>query len=156
LTLGMRMEAELQIPFICVESIWLTLFQEKIVEGAAYEAEGQRRVVEGVRKALRENEQVVLESTGTALWFPHFLESLRAVADVELIRVSAPEEVCLARVRRRDSTKHIAVSDDQVKEINRHAQAVVMPWATVLDHLTPSDADAFIASWRRRGRSRNV
>lgn len=148
-TLALRIEAELGIPFVRVEPIWLALAAEKAFEGPAFDAEGQQRVLAEVGRRLSESGRAVLESTGTAPWFASFVARLRALGEVELVKVSAPRELCLERVRNRDPSAHIPVSDDRVEQINRLTEAVDLPWSEVLENLTQADADAFIA--RRAG-----
>lgn len=120
------LDERFSIGFVRVEEIWLKLLKEKTYQGLAFDEEGQRRVLEAIVSKSEEN--VVIESTGTAPWFDVFLGKLRLVGSVKLIRIVAPPTICLERVRSRNQSEHIPVSDERVKEINSVAENVILPW----------------------------
>lgn len=142
--LGSRLEREVAIPFVRVEPIWLDLAGTQRLSGASYDAVGQERVLAAVESGLRSSPCVALESTGTAPWFPSFFEKLPSLGRVVAIRVRAPTDVCLARVRGRQYSEHIAISDDRVREINVIAERVQFDWSFVIDNNSQSDADSFV------------
>jgi shikimate kinase len=142
--LGTRLEREAGIPFVRVESIWLELARTKRLEGSALDTAGQERVLNEVETSLEATDSVVLESTGTAPWFPHFLAQLESLGRVAAIRVRAPAADCLARVRNRDSQLHIPVSDERVQEINAIAERIELKWALVVENNTHKDANSIV------------
>jgi hypothetical protein len=142
--LGTRLERKAGIPFVRVEPIWLEIARTEQLKGEAYDNAGQARVLSAVEDALRGSPRVALESTGTAPWFPSFLESLGLLGRVAAIRIRAPAAVCLSRVRCRPGQDHIPLSDDRVQEINAIADSIQLPWALILDNNTQGDADTFV------------
>ena len=146
--LAARMEAELGIPFLRVEPIWLALSAEMAPGSLEFDNEGQRRVLANAQTLLSANSQLVLESTGTAPWFANFLAGLKEMATVTLVRVRVPLAMCLERIHARDATQHIAVSDDRIGEINEIACRLDLPWSATVDNVSVDEANAFIASVR--------
>lgn len=60
--------------------------------------------------------------------------SLKQKYEVKLIKVSTDLDECLRRVKTRDSSNHIPVSDEKVEEYNRIAASVSHAWDTVIDN----------------------
>ena len=127
-TLAARMEREFGFAFVRVEAIWMELAKEVEPTAPQFDVEGQLRVMDAVRQCLWAQSTVVLESTGTAPWFGHQLEQLGALAPLFLVQVKAPLSVCAGRVRQRDTSFHIDVSDDRIAEINAIAAQVDLDW----------------------------
>lgn len=128
-TLGALLERDLGARFIRVESIYLQVLQaHPNVDPASLEPLGFEAILKELDCVAQSNRVVCIESTGTAGYFPTFLARLQAQHRVTLVRVVALAEICIARVKRRDAIGHIAVSDERVREINRVAASVRMPW----------------------------
>ncbi len=77
-------------------------------------------------------------------WFDAFLDRLRTLGNVCLVKVSAPASQCLERVRTRDRAQHLAVSDARVAEINAVAEDLDLPWSMAVDNRTEADASQCI------------
>ena len=75
-------------------------------------------IEKGIRTTLTECDQLVFESTGLTIYFDHMLASLKRDFKVVMIQVLADPNLCLSRVKTRDQSIHINVSDDQVNAIN--------------------------------------
>lgn len=149
--LGVRMERELGMTFVRVEPIWLQVAREIGADAPDFDECGQQRVLDAIQIELPQGFSIVLESTGTAPWFGVFLAKLGQLAEVRPVRVTAPAELCIDRVRTRDRSQHIAVSDDDVALINRIAAGVELPWYYEVENGTPSDASRFIERLRQGG-----
>lgn len=52
---------------------------------------------------------------------------------------------CVERIRTRDASIHIPVSDDQIQRINTLAERVTLAWAAEIDNRGPLDVDAATA-----------
>ena len=76
----------------------------------------------------------VLEVTGVAPQLPSLIERLQSHHTVKFVKVSAPADVCLQRVRERDQSTQVDVSEARVLEINRLAAAVEYPWDLIVDN----------------------
>lgn len=146
--LGAAIHREFGVPFVRVEDIWLELKKENALQGKAFDDEGQRRTISALHGPLNESGSVVIESTGAAPWLGEFLDRLKALGDVHLIRVRVPLDVCLRRVQRRDASLHIPVSDDRVREINAIADKISLPWALEIDNSDDVSPEAIVAAFK--------
>jgi shikimate kinase len=136
-TIGALVDAHTDIRFIRVEPIWLSL---KAGE------DGWRKVEATIDAAFERGDKVMIESLGAGDEFRAFHASLKRKYTLKMIRVYADLATCLARVKRRDSADHIAVSDDKVEQYNRIAAAVVYDWDLEIDNNGPAaDADVLAA-----------
>jgi hypothetical protein len=88
----------------------------------------------------------MIESLGIGEEFRAFCDSLEKKYSLRLIRVSASVEACLDRVKNRDNTEHIPVSDERIEELNQLASIVHMDWALEIDNdRFVSDSDILAA-----------
>jgi shikimate kinase len=147
--LGTLAEARLGARFLRVEPIFQEVQRNSTATGTARDAEGYGRVLEAVAEALAAHDLVVLETTGASPALPLFLEGLRGLGRVRLVAVRAPLDRCLERVRSRDQSVHIPVSDQRVTEINALAAQVELPWDLVLDNGGPAPEAELLAGLRR-------
>ena len=122
--IGDLIERELGIPFMRVEPIFKRLRRDREITDAEYIREGFS-VVEGkLRTLFEESQEIIIETTGTADEFWRMTERLSDLCSVVRIRLDVPLDLCLERVRTRDASLHIPVSDEQVEWINRLALEV--------------------------------
>jgi shikimate kinase len=145
---GSLIENELGVRFLRVEPIFLENMRSSRLTGAARDAEGYAKVLAEVDAVLSGEPGIVIESTGASESFPAFLDALRARYEVRLVAVRAPLDRCLERVRSRDRTDHIPVSDERVAEINARAAAVELPWDLELDSGGAASTGAILAQLR--------
>lgn len=146
--IGQLASEALALRFLRVEPIFLENMRRSRLTGVAQEAEGYREVRARVDAALRAEPRVVIESTGASTAFPAFLDALRSAYEVKLVAIRAPLDRCLERVRTRDRTDHIPVSDDRVEEINARAVAVALPWDLEIDNGGPAPAETILRQLR--------
>jgi hypothetical protein len=64
--------------------------------------------------------------------------SLKNKYEVKLVKVYADLEECFRRVRTRDNSEHIPVSDEKVEEYNKIAASINHPWDVVIDNNSPA------------------
>ncbi|MCM2313654.1 MAG: AAA family ATPase [Thermoanaerobaculia bacterium] len=133
-TIGRLLEAELGIHFFRVEPLFLEVRERMGASHPDYERTGFELTVQRLVDALAAHDAVSFESTGASSWFEWQLAHLREVARVELVRVVVGPEQCLERIRGRDASLHIPVSDDRIAEINAIAARVVLPWSAEIDN----------------------
>jgi hypothetical protein len=146
-TIGALAEGELGIAFLRVEPIYLSIIEANPhLSGAELEPVGFGALLGAVHELARTRRVICLESTGTAGYFPEFLRQLQVRYRVCLVRVSAPADVCSARVLARDRTDHIPVSDERVEEINRIAAAVSLPWDLEIDNSATGNEGAVVSA----------
>lgn len=135
---GTLVERELGIRFLRVEPIFLEHQRTSPLTGAARDAEGYAKVLAAVGGVLEREPRVSIESTGASPAFMPFLEQLRSRAEVAVVAIRAPLDRCAERVRTRDQTLHIPVSDDQVAAVNARAVQVRVPLDLDLDNGGPA------------------
>ena len=75
-----------------------------------------------LRESLNNSDKIVFESTGLTVYFDRMLKDLRRDFSVVTIGIRANDDLCLKRVKTRDLSIHINVSDDEVNEINRQVK----------------------------------
>ncbi len=110
---------EFQIKFLRVEDWAKEVKKERQIDQADYLDEVFKVIENGVRNSLRTYSEVVFESTGLTDQFDSMLTSLRKDFKVVTIAIQTDSKLCLNRVKTRDQSIHINVSDDQVNTINQ-------------------------------------
>jgi hypothetical protein len=84
------------------------------------------------------NNKVMIESLGAGEGFARLHKSLKNKYQIKFIKVESALDKCLERVRNRDSTTHIPISDDKVEEYNKIAAQVSYNWDLVIDNNSPA------------------
>ena len=115
---GMLFHKYRAIRFVRVEDWAKQIRRERDVCNEAYIREVFETIERGIREALQKEDQIVFESTGLSDAFDRMLKRLQTDFRVVTIRVIADRIQCLDRVRKRDQSLHIPVSDEQLELIN--------------------------------------
>jgi shikimate kinase len=123
--IGSKVHQNTTIEFLRVEPIWL-----KLVPGE----DGWETVEKLLITCFIQRDEVMIESLGAGAGFDRLHGSLGKNYTVKLIKVSTNLEECLSRVRNRDNSNHIPVSDDKVQEYNQIAASVDHPWDVIVDN----------------------
>lgn len=147
-TIGALIERELGVSFVRVEPIFLRVRDALGADHPELEQRAFAAVREALVEALRTNEAICFESTGASRETAPLLEALSRHARVLPVQVTARPEQYLPRVRSRDLSIHIPVSDDRVEEINALAAGVEMHWAARIDNSGELDAEGILAEVR--------
>ena len=116
--IGMLIEQHFWIPFVRVEDWAKHVKRDRDVFDDAYVKAVFEVIEAGIRERLLYTDVLVFESTGLTAHFDRMLENLKRDYRVTTIGVHAESATCLARVRARDQSIHIKVSDDDVERIN--------------------------------------
>jgi shikimate kinase len=147
---GTVIERELGVDFFRVEPVFVAAAREPGGSGPASWAEGFRRVEEEIdRRFALGARAVAIESTGASDLFPPFLARQRAARDVRILRIEAPLEVCLERVRSRDARDHLPASDDLVREVHARSAALELEVHAMLDNAERASDAAIVAAARK-------
>lgn len=125
--IGTIMQSELGIAFIRVEDWAKQVKKDRAVDNEAYLEEVFTTIGKELIKCLNEKDQVVFESTGLTQYFDQMLDRLRKHCPVITIGIHAGSDTCLSRVRSRDQSIHINVSDNQVEMINKKVRERCFP-----------------------------
>jgi shikimate kinase len=132
--IGKLIEDRFNIPFVRVENIFKNIKQDRHFSDKSYIKEGFKLLEKEIRKRFEEADALTMESTGLTDGFGQLLESLKKDFTVKLIKVHAGPELCLKRVKERESKEHINVSDNDVKKINELALKVKFDYDLVIDN----------------------
>lgn len=133
--IGSVLEKYLDVKFLRVEPIFLELMrQEPELQGIALEKRGFQIVLTQLDELAQKYPILCIESTGCAYTFSELLAALRQGFRVFLIHVQAPLNTCIERVMKRDTSAHIPVSDDRLREINERALLIDLPWDLEIDN----------------------
>ena len=117
--LGDLMQRHSGIPFLRVEDWAKKVKKDRAFSDETYLKDVFETIEQGVRACLENNGACSFESTGLTAHFDKMMSSLSKDYHVRTIGVQCPPEVCLQRVKHRDQTMHINVSDEHVEQINR-------------------------------------
>ncbi|WP_414583932.1 hypothetical protein [Scytonema sp. PCC 10023] len=127
--IGSQVNKNTNIKFLRVEPIWL-----KLAPGE----DGWERVEKEIEKEFQQHSKVMIESLGAGEGFNRLHSSLRNKYEVKLIKVSADLKECLRRVRNRDNSDHIPVSDEKIEEYNKIAASINHKWDAIIDNNGPA------------------
>jgi predicted ABC-type ATPase len=147
-TIGEILATDLGLHFLRVEPIFLDVRAQLGASDSRLEPAGFQAVLRALRDALGLHDIICFETTGASAHVSWLLEALRQEARVLLIRVLAAPDQCLARIRARDASIHIPVSDDQIDRINAIAHTVALPWTAELDNRGPLDRTFIVSTVR--------
>lgn len=127
--IGTLVNSQTDIKFLRVEPIWIDYLQNQ-----PKDRDGWDIVEEEIDKLFTSNDKVMIESLGAGEGFAKFHKSLMNKYKIKLIKVESALDKCLERVRNRDSSNHIPISDDKVEEYNKIAAQVSYNWDLVIDN----------------------
>ena len=135
--IGSLIQERLGINFIHVEDIWRSMKQKRFSKN--YYSVGFGLVKQEIKNQFRNSDIVTIESTGASQYFEPFLRELEAMYALKLVRIVTSPETCLGRIKSRDSSIHIPVSDNIIKQINREALKVDLEFDSVIENENSSD-----------------
>ncbi len=124
---GTLVQEHFDIPFIRVEDWVKNIKRNRSVLDPDYIREVFTAIEHGIRESLQDHTILTFESTGISEDFDRMLSSLRQDFRVITIRLEAHPDICLQRVRDRDTMIHIPVSDAEVMAINQLVLEKNMP-----------------------------
>jgi shikimate kinase len=135
--IGTMLQDKIGIQFFRVEDIWLSHKSVRVTN--KYIQDGFTLVEQEIDRLLINKNRITIESTGTTKCFIMFLERLKTKYDIKLIKVQTSPELCLTRIKSRDLSVHVPVSDDIVTQINQDALKVDLNYDLIIDNERSSD-----------------
>lgn len=135
--IGKLVSTHTDIQFIWVESIWLSLQPGE---------DGWNKVEQVIDTTFKSHNKVMIESLGAGEEFSKFRASLEKKYTLKTIWVYADLDTCLARVKSRNSTNHIPISDDKVEQYNQIAATVTYDWDLEINNNAPASDDTILAA----------
>ena len=139
--IGNLLSERLSIPFLRVENIFLKTKTNDPLKDQNYISSGFTNVEKEIRSLLTGIDQLTIESTGITTQFDTMVSNLKKDFIVKLIKISAFPDLCFKRVKDRDQSDHISVSDDQVLEINKLAAKVSLDYDLIIHNNIQTDED---------------
>ena len=106
------------ITFVRVEDIARKVKKNREIEDESYLNEVFTEIESHLRNILKNRTDIVFESTGLTTHFDRMLKNLKQDFRVISIAVKADPELCLKRIKNRDQSIHINVSDNEAIYIN--------------------------------------
>jgi shikimate kinase len=108
-----------KIHFVRVENWAREIKKDRDPEDENYIREFFEIIEKGISDHMNHYDEVVFESTGISHYFDAMYNHLKTIYQVIRIKIEADLQLCLKRVRTRDQSIHINISDDLVKKINQ-------------------------------------
>ena len=136
---GKLLSERLAIPFLRVEDIFLKLRTNSPLEDQNYITRGYENVESEIRSLLSGFDEITIESTGIANQFREMITNLKKDFDVKLIKIDTDPVLCYERVKWRNHSGHIPVSDEMLAEINKLSERVCFEYDLILNNNTTSD-----------------
>lgn len=137
--IGRLLSERLAIPFLMVEDIFLKIKTENPLEDQDYISRGYRNVEGEIRQLLSVFDELTIESTGIAAQFGEMVVNLKKDFSVKLIKVYTDPELCQRRVRFRNPSGHVPVSDSLLNEINMLSEKMSYDYDLILNNNINSD-----------------
>ena len=134
--IGRVLQDAWDVHFFPVERYWKAYHEECVRQGREQAIQDGISIVHPeIGRALRRHRHVCVETTGASLEILNSLLSLQDAAPI-LVRVQAPFEICLERIRRRDPEDQIPIRDELIAEIYQRSQAIDLAFDLELDNST--------------------
>lgn len=116
--LGRLLEKECGIKFLSIEDIFIKL-QGKGISTPDVQERGYKTVEKRVSEILARENAVSFEITVLTPSSKNLLSQLGLRSHVEMIQVYAPLELCLERIKTRETVSHIEISEEKIIAINQ-------------------------------------
>ena len=148
-TLGRVLEREPGVHFLEVESIAKRVLADMGgVIDERYAREAFAAIVVAVDSMAGSYPTIVLETTGASTETPAFIDALRRLRSVRLVRIVAPAETCATRIAQRDSSRQVDVPPDLIRAMHERTEALRLPWDLELTNDPPLTDEQVRAAFR--------
>jgi len=140
--IGRILEQHLGVSFFHVERLWMSYYAEcQAARRQPVISAGIARVHPLIVDALRTHEHVCVETTGASSEILNDLLSLKHPAQTMLARVSAPLDLCLARIAARDQTNQIPMDVESIRKVYALSEAAKLRPDLTLENVRLTDAE---------------
>jgi len=130
--IGSLVQEKLDIEFFRVEDVWIKLKEDRFSH--SYIQKGYLKVEKEIHQKFKETNRLIIETTAADNESIKFINRLKNYYLVKLIKVSASPETCLKRIKTRDQSIHVLVSDERLEEINRISLMVDLSFDLVINN----------------------
>ena len=132
--IGSLLETEIGLKFLSVEKLGIENAKKSKLTGYDRVKESFHEEEEEIDRILAQRDAMSFEATGSSEYFLTVLGRLRSKYKVRLIRIVSPLETCCRRIKQRDASAHLPVSDEMIKLINEKAEKVDLDWDLTIDN----------------------
>lgn len=147
--IGGILERECGIKFLNVEKMGLQNIPKSKLSGLELIIEGFHFEEREIDRILTTENCLSFESTGAHDYFYVVLDRLRSKYDVKLVQIFSPLEICYLRIKQRDATQHIPVSDELLKSINEKAAQIELDWDLSIDNSQLASRESIVGLVRK-------
>ena len=146
--IGALLERRFSINFFRAEAFLLENYGKAELASRQLEKHGFPLEEAAIDQILANESAVIYEVTGSSEYFPEVLRNLRSKYEVKLVRIRCPLGSCYDRVKQRDQTDQIPVSDTAVKTINEKAAKATFAWDLEIDNSGPASNETIVSLFR--------
>jgi shikimate kinase len=149
--IGRILEKRLGVHFFHVEPLWMDYYAE--CERLGKEpliSEGIEKVHPRIAEALREHENVCVETTGASAEILDALLSLGRATELFLVRIHAPVELCLQRIACRDQMNQIPMDLDSIRKVHELSESMQLQANIEIENDHPTE-DEIVALFKSVG-----
>lgn len=132
--IGQLLEKELDIRFLAVEPIFMSIKGQRHNTDEDFIREGFELVEEAIDKSLEYHNGISFEATGATPLFKDLVNKLRRKYTVMLVRFRAPLALCLERIKTRDASLQIPVSEELIEKVNRLSDTADFDYTLTIDN----------------------
>ena len=132
--IGSILEKEVGLKFLSVEKLGLENIRKSKLTGDKLIIDSFHQEEAAIDEILQSDNAVSFESTGVHPYLQNILASLRIKYNVKLIKIYTPLGRCYERIKCRDRSLHIPISDGLLKKINESSAKVIFKWDLELDN----------------------
>ena len=131
-----------------VEKLGLENINKSKLTGEELIKEGFDQEKAAIDEILKIHNAVSFESTGVHPYLHNILSNLKAKYNVKLIKIYTPLEKCYERIKSRDQSQQLPVSECLLKQINEAAVNASFNWDLEIDNSTKLIANELIFSFK--------
>jgi len=117
--IGSLLENEFGINFVRVEDWANKIKRERNINDNAYLTEVFQAIEDGIRKSLKVRDTICFESLALSDQFDRMVNNFEKDFKLITIKVVCDNDRCMERIRSRDQSQQIIISENQIREINR-------------------------------------
>lgn len=140
--IGRLLETRLGVHFFHVEPHWMDYFDDCDRRGVERSIGGGIEHVHPVlEEGLGRHDRICIETTGASREILDDLLSFEAVGPLRLIRIEAPLEVCLERIRRRDPTHQIPMDEAGIRRVYALGRELDLDFDLVVENVSLSEEE---------------
>lgn len=137
--IGNLIEKELGIKFLQVEPLFIKSHGSKKIDPDKPITTGYPLVIKEIKKYLTKDNIIVIESLGIGKEFENFLNLLKENYTVLLVKIHTSFNTSFQRVKTRDTTNQILLSDNFIKQVNEASSKQQREFVAIIDNENATD-----------------